>query len=124
MADQGTTGLKRIIKAAGYSFSGLKAAFKHEAAFRQELALFTILIPVSFWVGKTALEVAILIGSCLVVMITELLNSAVEAAIDRISDEHHILSKQAKDMGSAAVLLSFLLLGIVWGLILFDRFVR
>ncbi len=116
-------GIRRIINAAGYSMAGLISAVKNEAAFRQELVLFTILIPLSFWIGKTALEIAMLIGSCLIVMITELLNSAVEAAIDRISDEHHILSKQAKDMGSAAVLLSFLLVGIVWGLIIFDHFI-
>ena len=122
MTEKNSKGIRRIINVAGFSMAGLISAVKNEAAFRQELALFTILIPVSFWIGRSALEEAMLIGSCLIVMITELLNSAVEAAIDRISNEHHLLSKQAKDMGSAAVLLSFLLVGIVWGLIIFDRF--
>ncbi len=116
-----TTGIKRIINAFGFSLLGLKSAFKHEAAFRQELAFCVILIPLSFWLGQTAVERALLIGALLLVLIVELINSAIEAIVDRIGTEHHELSGRAKDIGSAAVLVSLINSTIIWGLIIFDR---
>ena len=116
-----TTGIKRIINAFGYSLLGLRAAFKHESAFRQELALCVILIPLSFWLGQTAIERALLIGALLFVLIAELINSAIEAIVDRIGSEHHELSGRAKDIGSAAVLISLINSAIIWGFIIFDH---
>jgi diacylglycerol kinase (ATP) len=107
------TGLNRIWHAFGYSLAGLKAGWS-ERAFRQEALLSIFLIPTAFWLGRTWVETALLVGTVLLVCITELLNSAVEAAIDRVGLERHELSKRAKDMGSAAVLLSLLLCGGVW----------
>lgn len=111
---QKNTGLTRILLAGGYSVNGIRAAFRHEAAFRQELVLAVVFIPVAFWLDITAVERVILIAVTILVMITELMNSAVEAVVDRIGSEHHPLSGQAKDMGSAAVLLSLLLWAYVW----------
>lgn len=108
------TGLKRVFYAAGYSWKGFKSTWKHEAAFRQEVILFTLLIPVSFWLGETAAERAILIAVLLIVLLVELLNSAVESVVDRIGEEYHKLSGRAKDQGSAAVFLSFLIAILVW----------
>ncbi|MDH5473590.1 MAG: diacylglycerol kinase [Gammaproteobacteria bacterium] len=119
MAKTGYTGLTRIIKATGYSVLGLKAAFKHEAAFRQELLLALILIPLSFWLANTKVELALLIASVMLVLIVEILNSAVEAVVDRLGDELHELSGRAKDLGSAAVALALFNLLIVWGLVIF-----
>jgi diacylglycerol kinase (ATP) len=116
----GNTGLTRIIKAAGYSWAGLVAAFRHEAAFRQELALCVVLIPAAVWLGASGLERALLIGSLLLVLIVELLNSAVEAAIDRFGGDPHELSGRAKDIGSAAVFLALGNVLIIWGLLLFS----
>ena len=113
------TGLKRIVNAAGYSWSGLKAAYRNEAAFRQELLLAIILIPLAIWLGETGVERAILIGSTLFVMIIELINSAIEAVVDRFGGEWEVLSGRAKDLGSAAVMLSLILLFVTWSLILF-----
>ena len=121
MAKPGTTGIKRIINAFGYSFLGLKAAFKYESAFRQEVAAFVIMFPLSFWVGQTAVERALLIGSLFLVLIAELANSAIEAIVDRIGDEPHKLSGRAKDIGSATVLLSLINSTVIWGLIIFDH---
>jgi diacylglycerol kinase (ATP) len=117
MAGQGETGLRRIVSATFNSIAGLEAAWKNEAAFRQECALTIVLVPAAFWVGQSAIELILLIGSCLLVLIVELLNTAVEATVDRVGMEHHQLSGRAKDLGSAAVLVSLLLLGLVWGLI-------
>jgi diacylglycerol kinase (ATP) len=111
---KGRTGLERIRLAAGYSWSGLRAAYRGESAFRQETWLAAVLIPAAFWLGRTWIEVALLAGTVLIVMITELLNSAVEAAVDRISFERHDLSKHAKDFGSAAVMLALVLCGGTW----------
>lgn len=108
------TGLKRVFYAAGYSWKGFKSTWQHEAAFRQEVILFTLLIPVSFWLGETAAERAILIAVLLIVLLVELLNSAVESVVDRIGEEYHKLSGRAKDQGSAAVFLSFLIAILVW----------
>jgi len=115
------TGLRRIVKAAGYSLAGLKAAWRHEAAFRQEAMLMVLLAPVGFWLGRGAAERALLIGSGMVVVIAELLNSAVEAVVDRTGLDHHPLSGRAKDLGSAAVFVSLANVVLVWGLIAFER---
>ncbi len=113
--------LKRVMRAVGYSLAGLKAALKHEAAFRQELALFVILAPLGFWLGRNGIERSLLVGSLVLVLVVELLNSAVEAVVDRIGSEKHDLSGRAKDMGSAAVLLSLFLAVGVWALVLAER---
>ena len=115
---KGKTGPKRVINAFFYSIDGMKAALRHEDAFRQEMLLAVILIPLAIFLEPAAVGRALMIGSVLLVLIVELLNSAVEAAVDRISFEHHHLIKRAKDMGSAAVLVSLLNVCVVWGLIL------
>lgn len=115
---KGQTGLKRILNAAGYSFDGLRAAFTGEAAFRQLVLLNVILIPLSFLLNVSRVERALLIAVCLLALIVELLNSAVEAAIDRISLDRHPLSKNAKDMGSAAQFVALGMITIVWAVIL------
>jgi diacylglycerol kinase (ATP) len=109
-----------VLRAGGYSIAGLHAALRKEAAFRQELMLFALLAPLGAWYGKTGVERALLIGSLLLVLIVELLNSAVEATVDRISHKRHKLSGRAKDMGSAAVYLAILLAVTVWALVLAD----
>lgn len=109
------TGIKRIILATGYSFLGIKAAFQHEAAFRQELLLSMILIPLAFWLDVEPLQRVLMVASLFLVIIVELINSAIEAVVDRISLEKHGLSGRAKDLGSAAVLGSLLLLAYIWG---------
>jgi diacylglycerol kinase (ATP) len=115
--------LPRIVNAFINSVDGLKAGWQ-EAAFRQEVVLAVILVPVAFWVPVTPVERAALIASVLLVLVVELLNSSVEAAIDRISFDRHSLSKRAKDLGSAAVLVSLILCALVWALVLFPLFVR
>lgn len=122
MAKTGVTGIKRIINAFGYTWKGLRAAFKHEAAFRQELFLAVILLPVSFWVGKNVIEWILLMGSTVFILVVEILNSAIEAVVDRTGDEPNKLSGRAKDMGSAAVFLAFVILVITWGLIAWANF--
>ena len=112
------TGLKRILNASGYSFDGLRAAFTGEAAFRQLVLLNVVLIPVAFWLNVSRVERALLIAVCLLALIVELLNSAVEAAIDRISLDRHPLSKNAKDMGSAAQFVALSMIALVWAVIL------
>ncbi len=112
------TGLRRLFLAFGNSFKGFAGAYREEAAFRQELALAVVVIPAGIWLGQTGAERALLIAPMLLILIVELLNSAVETAIDRIGPEHHELSGLAKDIGSAAVLTAFLLLVAVWALIL------
>lgn len=117
------TGFKRIILAGGYSIAGLRAAFQHEAAFRQELYFLALLIPLTFWLNISSIEQAIMVSSLLLILIVELLNSAIEAIVDRISTEHHPLSGRAKDLGSAAVFVALLLAAIVWLIILYPKFV-
>lgn len=119
---KGRTGIDRIVRAAGHSASGLRLAYTGESAFRQETWLAAVLLPASFWLGRSWEHVALLTGSVLLVMIVELLNSGIEAAIDRISYEHHELSKRAKDLASAAVLLSLLLCAGIWAAALWQRF--
>ena len=114
----GKTGIARIIDAAGYSWLGFKAAFKHEAAFRQELFLSLLLIPAAFWLGETAVEIALLLGSLFLVLIVEILNSAIEAVVDRFGSERHELAGRAKDMGSAAVFLALTNVVVIWGVLI------
>ncbi len=111
------TGLQRVWKATVYSLQGLDAAWRNESAFRQECVIALILLPVSFWIANSWVEVAVLMGVCFVVLIVELLNSAIEAVVDRVGHEHHDLAGQAKDMGSAAVMLSLILAAGTWILI-------
>ena len=111
------TGLTRVWKASIYSMQGLRAAWTHESAFRQELVFSLILLPISFWIANSWVEVAVLMGVCFLVLIVELLNSAVEAVVDRVGHEHHDLAGQAKDMGSAAVMLSLIMAFGTWVLI-------
>ena len=106
-------GFSRIFHAGGYSLAGLKAGWG-ETAFRQEAIFSVILVPAAFWIGQTWVEIALLVGSVILVMVVELLNTGIETAIDRIGTEWHALSKRAKDMGSAAVLLSLLLCLSIW----------
>ncbi|MDR7268442.1 diacylglycerol kinase (ATP) [Pelomonas saccharophila] len=112
---KGRTGLDRVIHAAGYSWAGLKAAYTGESAFRQETWLCIIAAPLAFWLAKTWEQAALLLGSLLVVLIVELLNSAIEAVVDRVSFERHELSKRAKDIASAAVLMALVLAAGIWG---------
>ena len=119
---KGRTGLDRIVGAAGNSASGLRLAWRHESAFRQEGLLALVLLPAAFWLGCNWVEVALLGGTVMLVLIVELLNSAIEAAIDRIGLELHELSGRAKDLASAAVLLSLLLCAATWGGLLWARF--
>ncbi len=122
MGKPGNTGIRRILRATRFSAQGLAHAIRHEAAFRQELVLTVLLVPAAWWLGQTIIERALLIGVCLLLLIVELLNSAIEAAIDRHGNEYHDLSGQAKDMGSAAVFISLLLVALVWGSVAWQRF--
>ncbi len=119
---KGRTGLDRLRHALGYSIDGLKLAYRGESAFRQETWSAVVLLPAAFWLGRSWVEVSLLAGSVLLVMIVELLNSGIEAAIDRVSYELHDLSKRAKDLASAAVLMSLLLCGGIWSAALWHRF--
>ena len=112
------TGLKRILNAFNYSMSGLKVAYQHEHAFRQELLLAVILIPLALYLEPSMIGRVLMIASVLLVLVVELLNSAIEAAVDRISLENHELIKRAKDMGSAAVFIVLLNVAVTWGLVL------
>ncbi len=114
------TGLRRVILAAGYSWQGLRTCYRKEAAFRQELWLTLLLAPIGFWLGENGIERALLIGSLVLVLIVELLNTGIENIVDRVGLEPHKLSGRAKDMGSAAVLMTLMLAGLVWGLVLLD----
>lgn len=116
---KGKTGLSRLVNAFGYSVEGFKAAFKHEDAFRQEVFLSLILVPLGLYLGNTGVEKALLVAVILLVLIVELFNSAIEAAVDHTSLERHLLAKRAKDIGSAAVFVALAIAVIVWGLVLF-----
>ena len=111
---KGKTGLRRVWNALFYSIDGFRAAFRHEDAFRQEAMLAVVLLPLAFWLGKTGMEKALLSGTVLLVLVVELLNSGIEAVVDKASPETHELAKRAKDMGSAAVLLCLLNALIIW----------
>ena len=122
MSKPGKTGLRRIWNAMFYSLQGITAAWQHEAAFRQEAVLCIIMIPLAFLVGDSAVERVLLAGSCLLVLITELLNSAIEATVDRIGSDHHKLSGRAKDIGYAAVFISLCTVVLTWSLIGYEHF--
>lgn len=122
MSKPGKTGVTRIVHAFFYSMKGLKAAWNHEAAFRQEVVLSLVLIPLSFWLAQTHIELILLISSVFWVLLAELANSSIEAVVDRTGTDHHHLSGRAKDIGSALVFISLLLLAIVWAIIAFNRF--
>lgn len=121
MAKPGKTGLSRIIDASKYSWLGFKAAFKHEAAFRQELFLAVFLFPTAIYFSESTLELALLIGSLSLVLIVELLNSSIEAIVDRVSDDYHELSGRAKDLGAAAVMVALINVLVIWGVIFFPK---
>lgn len=114
--------MRRVVLAARCSAKGFGHAWKYEAAFRQEIALTLLLSPLAIWLGRSGVERVILIGSCLLVLIVELLNSAVEAVVDRVGDDHHELSGRAKDLGSAAVFVSLLAVATVWLTVAAQRF--
>ncbi|MGA1869586.1 MAG: diacylglycerol kinase [bacterium] len=122
MGKEKSRGLRRLIKATGYSIAGYKSAWKYEEAFRIECVLAIIMIPAGLCIGSTAVQRSLLVGSCFLVIIIELLNAAIEAVVDRIGPAYHELSGRSKDMGSAAVLTSLILTIIIWGLILWERF--
>lgn len=121
MANQNARGWRRVVNAFGFSIKGLKACYKLEEAFRQELLVIIPLTPVAVWLAGTPTERALLVGSLLIVPIVELLNSAIEANVDRIGYERHELSGRAKDIASAAVLLSIVFAGVTWALILIPK---
>ncbi len=121
MQKQRDTGVRRLCKATGYSIQGLKAVWINETAFRQEVILVLMLVPAACWLGTTMAQRALLIFSLLVILIVELLNSAVENTVDRIGPEHHELSGRAKNMGSAAVLISLIAAAVVWALLAWER---
>ncbi len=116
----GNTGFTRLVRAFGYSMKGFAACFRSEAAFRQEVATSLVILPLGLWLGQNGVERALLLGSWLLVPVVEMLNSAIEAVVDRIGPEQHELSGQAKDIGSAAVFLAICLFLLVWGLVLLD----
>ena len=116
---KGKTGLRRLINAFGYSMDGFKAAYQHEDAFRTEVWLAIVLTPLAFYLAGSAIELALMLGSLFLVVIVELINSAIEATVDHTSLEKHMLAKRAKDIGSSAVLLSLINLAVVWGLLVF-----
>lgn len=119
----GRTGIRRVMWASYYSWLGIKAAWKQESAFRQEVTLMAIFLPLGLFLGDGAIEKILLIAPLFLVVIVELLNSAIEAVVDRISSDHHPLSGQAKDMGSAAVLFSLVLVILSWSMILLPKYV-
>jgi diacylglycerol kinase (ATP) len=119
MANQHHTGWRRLLNATSYSWAGLKAAWRNEEAFRQEGLLCAVLTPLALWLGNSAVEQALLIGSLLLIVIVELLNTGIEVAVDRIGQERHELSGRAKDIASAAVFVAVLNAAVVWLLILF-----
>ena len=120
----GYTGLKRIVRATGFSLVGLRTAWRHESAFRQECVLALVLVPSALWLAETWTQAALLIAATGLVLVVELLNSAIEAVVDRLGDEWHELAGRAKDMGSAAVFVSLMLLAATWALVALDRFLR
>ena len=114
--------MRRLIKAFGYSIAGLKAAWQNEEAFRIEVLIIIFVIPAGWWLGTNGIQRALLIGIYFIVLITELINSAIEAVVDCIGKDPHILAGRAKDLGSAAVLVSLTACIVVWGIIIYERF--
>ncbi|MGD8665381.1 MAG: diacylglycerol kinase [Desulfobacterales bacterium] len=121
MGNEKESVIGHILRAVVYSWHGFKTAWTREMAFRIETIVIAMLLPIGMWICATAVERALLIGSSMLVLMTELLNSAVENVVDRIGPEHHILSKHAKDLGSAAAAVSMLTAAIIWGLIFYER---
>ena len=119
---EGNKGINRLLMAFVFSFAGFKAAWKNEEAFRQESIATIFIVPLGLWLGETGVQRALLIGIWLIVILTELTNSAIEAVVDRTGSEFHELSGRAKDLGSAAVLVSIIACFVVWGLIAIDKF--
>ena len=122
MASGGATGLARLLAATRYSVTGLRAAWRNEEAFRQESLLCLALVPAGLWLGQSAVERALLVGALLLVLIVELLNSGIEATVDRVGTDRHELSGRAKDLGSAAVFVSLVNALAIWGLVAWSRF--
>lgn len=122
MAKPGRTGLSRLFYAFGYSWLGFKACYKHEAAFRQELFLGALMLPAAVIFAETHLEMAVLIGSLFLVLMVEILNSGLEAIVDRVSSDHHELSGRAKDLGSAAVTVALINVIVIWAIIFVPKF--
>ena len=122
MANPDNTGVRRVVNAIRFSMAGLRAAWVNEAAFRQECTVTLVLIPAGWWLGHNAVERTLLIGSCLLVIVVELLNSGIEAAVDRVGTDQHSLAGRAKDLGSAAVFVSLGIALLVWSLIAWERF--
>ena len=120
----GKTGLQRLFDATGYSFRGLKACFNNEAAFRQEVLALAVLLPLSFFVAHSPLQWMVLVAPLLLLLIVELLNSAIESVVDRIGPEMHELSGRAKDMGSAAVMITLILIVLCWGAVIWTNFAK
>ena len=121
MAKPGKTGFSRLKDAFGYSWLGYKAGYKNEAAFREELFLGAILLPTAIVFAESSIELALLIGSLFLVLMVELLNSGIEAVVDRVSDEHHELSGRAKDLGAAAVMTSLINVIVIWAIIFMPK---
>ena len=119
MAKKSSTGLFRIIRATGHSWKGVCAAYRNEAAFREEIWLCSVMIPLGLYLGDNGIEKALLVSSVMLLPLTEILNSALEAVVDRIGEERHELSGRAKDMASAAVVFAFMFTAVVWVLVLF-----
>jgi len=124
MAKPGKTGFSRLIDAFGYSWLGYKTGYKNEAAFREELFLGVLLTPTAIYFAETSIELAVLLGSLFVVLITELLNSGIEAVVDRVSDEHHELSGRAKDLGAAAVMTALINVIVIWSIIFVPKIIN
>lgn len=118
----GHTGLTHLVHSTRYSWKGLKAAFRNEAAFRQEVGITAIMLPFAWWIGEGPVSWLLLVSSLFFVLTVELLNSAIENVVDRIGTEHHELSGRAKDIGSAAVMLSLIMAGLTWGLLGWEKF--
>ncbi|MCC6203147.1 MAG: diacylglycerol kinase [Gammaproteobacteria bacterium] len=121
MEHRSRRGLRRLRNATRFSLSGLRDAWRHEPSFRFEVQLFALAVPLTFWLGDNVIEYCLLLGSFLILMLTELLNSGIESLSDRISTEHHELSRRAKDLGSAAVFLGIMLVLLVWGMLLCEK---
>lgn len=120
----GHTGWRHLVHSTSYSLKGLKAAFRNESAFRQELGLCLVLIPLAWWIGDTPVEWILLVGSCFMVLIVELVNTAIESVVDRIGPERHVLSGRAKDIGSAAVMLALIMAALTWALLAADKYLN
>jgi diacylglycerol kinase (ATP) len=122
MKPEHNTGWRHLLHATRYSLKGLRAAWRHESAFRQEVVVLVLLLPLAGWIGEGPVEWILLVGSCLLVLIVELLNSAIESVVDRIGSEYHELSGRAKDIGSAAVMMTLVVAALTWGLLAGQKF--